>query len=72
VTTGARVIAELLPSQDFQWRVAVPADAVQSTNGEIAIETDRVYLPGPAEGTADTRRLGLRLFEIRVEPIRLN
>lgn len=72
LTAGTRVIAELHPDADFQWRVAVPADASASANGEIAIETDRVYLPGRAEGTADTRRLGLRLLEIRVEPQSVN
>ena len=32
----------------------------------VAIETDRVYLPGPAEGTSDARHLGVRLFEIDI------
>jgi hypothetical protein len=27
------------------------------------VETDRTYLPGAAEGTSDTRKLGLRVFE---------
>jgi hypothetical protein len=38
--------------------------------GAIAIETDRVYLPGIAEGTADKRHLGVRLFECYVDPVR--
>ena len=52
----------------LHWTVRVPADAVEAAGGAIAIETDRVYLPGAAEGTADERRLGLRLFEIVVNP----
>ena len=39
--------------------------ALIEAHGIVTIETDRTYLPGAAEGTADTRRLGLRIFEIR-------
>ena len=49
--------------------VTVPADAVQRAGGAIAIEIDRVYWPGPAEGTTDTRKLGLRLFETTVSAV---
>jgi hypothetical protein len=68
VTAAGREIAALQPDRDFTWNVGVPADAVAAAGGAIAIEVDRVYLPGPAEGTADERRLGLRLFEIVVNP----
>jgi hypothetical protein len=68
VRAGGRVISELRPSDDFTWEVTVPAADVRS-DGILAIETDRVYLPGPAEGTADARRLGLRVFELRVDPL---
>jgi hypothetical protein len=68
VTAGGREIATLQPDDDFTWRVRVPADAVAAAAGAIAIETDQVYLPGQVEGTADDRRLGLRLFEIDVNP----
>jgi hypothetical protein len=69
VTAAGRVIAELRPggSGDFTWNVTVPEDAVTAAGGAIAIETDQVYLPGAAEGTADTRHLGLRLFEVKVD-----
>ena len=46
----------------------VPADEVERAAGTIAIETDPIYLPGPAEGTADERHLGLRVYECRVYP----
>jgi hypothetical protein len=52
---------------DFSWTVKVPADALAASGGLVTIETDQVYLPGQAEGTADARRLGLRIFETRVE-----
>jgi hypothetical protein len=68
LTAAGREIAVLQPDDDFEWRVTVPADAVAAAGGAIVIETDQVYLPGAAEGTADERRLGLRLFEIDVNP----
>jgi hypothetical protein len=69
VSAGGRVVAELRPGADFEWRVTVPADAVRTGGGAVTIETDRIYLPGQAEGTSDSRRLGLRLFEILVDPV---
>ncbi|MBI3050293.1 MAG: DUF2723 domain-containing protein [Acidobacteria bacterium] len=69
VTAAGRVIAQFQPAADFEWDVTVPAEDVTRTGGAIAIEIDRVYLPGPAEGTADERRLGLRVYECGVYPL---
>ena len=66
---AGREIAVFQPDADFEWRVKVPADAVMDAHGALTIETDRVYLPGKAEGTSDTRRLGLRLFDVVVNPL---
>jgi hypothetical protein len=66
VTAAGRTVAQLSPTDDFSWTVSVSRETVDAAQGAIAVETDRVYLPGPAEGTTDARRLGLRLFEIRV------
>jgi hypothetical protein len=68
LTAAGKVIAQFRPDDDFDWTVPVPADEVTRAGGAIAIETDRVYLPGPAEGTADERHLGLRVYEWRVYP----
>jgi hypothetical protein len=68
ITAGARTLAELSPSDDFEWRVPISARDITDGGGAVAIETDRVYVPGAVEGSADTRRLGLRLFEIDVQP----
>jgi hypothetical protein len=67
ISAGARSLATFRPSSDFAWRVIVPADALAASQGVVTIETDRTYLPGAAEGTSDTRKLGLRIFECRVE-----
>jgi hypothetical protein len=68
VTAGGRPIAEFRPDADFDWIVTVPADDVTRAGGAIAIEIDRVYLPGTVEGTGDVRHLGLRVYECRVDP----
>jgi hypothetical protein len=69
VTVGGATVAQFQPDADFEWNVTVPADSLARSGGAVAIETDRIYLPGPAEGTADTRHLGLRIFDLRVSPI---
>jgi hypothetical protein len=69
IKAGDRIVGELRPEANFEWAVTVPADAVRSSGGAIVIETDQIYLPGEAEGTSDSRRLGLRLFEIDVNPV---
>jgi hypothetical protein len=68
IRAGARELAVFHPAGDFSWNVNVPADALVASGGRVTIETDKVYLPGQAEGTADARRLGLRIFETRVVP----
>jgi hypothetical protein len=68
VTAAGNVIAQFRPDDDFDWTITVPADEVTRAAGAIAIETDPIYLPAPAEGTADERHLGLRVYEWRVHP----
>ena len=69
VTAAGQVIAQFRPDADFDWTITVPGDALARADGDIAIETAPVYLPGPAEGTADERHLGLRVYECRVYPV---
>ena len=67
VTAAGQVVAQFRPDADFNWTIRVPGDALARADGDIVIETDPVYLPGPAEGTADERHLGLRVYECRVD-----
>ena len=69
VTAGGRTISELRPADDFTWNVTVSAEDVRRSDGVVTLEVRPVYLPGKAEGTSDTRELGLRLFEIEVYPL---
>lgn len=70
ILAGADAVAVFRPDEDFSWTITVPEDAVRRAGGAIVVETDPVYLPGPAEGTDDARQLGLRLFEIAVDAVR--
>ena len=69
VAVGERVIGQFQPATDFEWTMTVPIADLLRADGVIAIETDPVYFPGPSEGTADERHLGLRVFETRVEQV---
>ena len=69
MTAGGATIAQFQPDADFEWSAIVSADALTKSGGAVAIEIDRVYLPGPAEGTADDRHLGLRIYDLRVNPV---
>jgi len=69
LTAAGETIAQFQPADDFEWSATVPADALVKSGGAVAIETDRVYLPGQVERTADERHLGLRIFDLRVTPV---
>jgi hypothetical protein len=69
ITAGDVTLAQFQPDTDFEWRVTVPAEAMLNSGGAIAIEIDRVYLPGRVEGTADDRHLGLRIFDLRINGV---
>ncbi len=69
ISAAGQAFGTLQPAADFEWTVTVPREAVLRAAGAVVVETDGVYLPGAAEGTADTRRLGLRLFDIRVDRV---
>ena len=66
VSAGPQVLAEFRPDTDFVWRIVVPAAVLMREGGTIVLSTDKVYRPGEAEGTADVRRLGLRVFACEI------
>ena len=68
VLAAGRLLRAFSPEADFEEAIDIPVDAWTGTAARILIETNRVYLPGQAEGTADERHLGLHLFETRVSP----
>lgn len=65
-SAGDREIAMMTLAASREWTFDVPADALSANNGVITIDTDRTFSPAERSGAADQRRLGLRVFSVRV------
>ena len=66
VSVGDRVLSELQPSDDFSVEVSIPADLLAAAGGQIVLTSDRAYVAGEKEGTADRRRLAMRVYSLMV------
>jgi hypothetical protein len=66
VRAGARDISSVTIASTGDWTFDVPGDALAASNGEVTIETSKTFVPAERGGGADQRRLGLRVFSIRV------
>ncbi|MEP6782428.1 MAG: hypothetical protein ABI983_02095, partial [Acidobacteriota bacterium] len=66
VRAGQREIAVLTIAETRDWTFDVPGDALTASNGEVTIETNKTFVPAERGAAADRRRLGLRVFAIRV------
>jgi hypothetical protein len=66
VTAGDRELAAATISESRDWTVQVPADALAASSGAITIASDKTFVPGERGSSPDPRRLGLRVFAIRV------
>jgi hypothetical protein len=66
VRAGQREIAVLTIAETRDWTFNVPGDALSASNGEVTIETNKTFVPAERGSAADRRRLGLRVFAIRV------
>jgi hypothetical protein len=53
------------------WTFEVPIEALTKTEGRITIVSSRTFVPSERSGVADRRRLGLRVFELRVDRVGL-
>jgi hypothetical protein len=67
VVVGDRVLTELAPDADFTADVAIPADALAAADGRIVVTSDRAFVAGERQGSADRRRLALRVYALSVE-----
>jgi hypothetical protein len=63
---GDRELASSALATGGDWTIDVPAGALAAAGGAITIETDRTFVPAERGGAPDRRRLGLRVFAIRV------
>ena len=66
VRAGSQVLTTAQPSDDFEITFKVPASALAASDGMIAIETDKTFVPHEQSGSPDRRTLGLRIFDFRV------
>jgi hypothetical protein len=66
VRAGDRELAAATVDSAREWTIDVPADALVASTGEVTIETDRTFVPAERGSAPDRRRLGLRVFAIRV------
>ena len=63
---GTREIAVLTVGNSQDLTFDVPADALAAAGGLLTIETDKTFVPAERDGSADYRRLGLRVFGVGV------
>ena len=66
VVAGERELAVTTLTASGEWSVDVPPDALTAAGGSVTIETSRTFVPAETSSAADQRRLGLRVFSIRV------
>ena len=64
---GDRLVGQFAPSADFKWSFVVPAAALEAAAGQVTIESDKWFVPGDRDRTADRRHLALRVYSLRVE-----
>jgi hypothetical protein len=67
VLLGGREVARFSPSADFRQTVVLPAEALASADGRVVIATDKSFVPAERDGTADRRRLALRIYSYSVK-----
>jgi hypothetical protein len=67
VSAGDRVLAEWRPAADFTFDVRIPGDLLAAAQGRIVITSDRDFVAGEREGTADRRRLAVRIYRLSIE-----
>jgi hypothetical protein len=65
-SAGSRELAATSLSASREWSFDVPAAALEGSGGAVTIETDHTFVPAERGRTGDQRRLGLRVFAIRV------
>jgi len=66
VRAGDRVLSTFSPAADFTQTIAIPADAPGAPVGHITIALDRTHSPSDNGSSPDKRRLGLRLFSMKL------
>jgi hypothetical protein len=68
VSAGDRELARFHPDADFTQRIDLPASALAASAGRVTIATDLTFSPSERGPSPDRRRLGLRIYGVRVTP----
>jgi hypothetical protein len=69
VRAGDRQIAEASAGNSFSLTAVIPGELLPAGESTITIETDQVYVPAERSSrTQDRRKLGLKIFECRLDP----
>jgi hypothetical protein len=66
VTVGGTSVARFSPSADFTQEIVLPAAALAAAEGRVIIESDKWFVPGERDGSADKRHLALRIYSFAV------
>jgi hypothetical protein len=67
VTVGGREVARFAPATDFSQSIVLPADALEAAEGRVVVESDQAFVPADRAGSADRRRLALRIYALEVQ-----
>ena len=67
VVAGTQVLSEMVSANDFGIAVRIPPNVLDAANGLVSLTSDRTFIAGEREGTADRRQLALRIYSVSVE-----
>lgn len=70
VRVGEQEIARSSGTSRVTLETILSAHLLASTGGVVTVETSKVDVPSERSGSPDQRRLGLRAYEVRVEPLK--
>jgi hypothetical protein len=60
-------VASATVGQTETWSFEIPRTALDASGGIVVLETSQTFVPAERDGNADRRRLGLRVFDLRVD-----
>jgi hypothetical protein len=66
VTLGGQPLTRFSPAADFAQEIRLPADRLEAAGGAVAIDSNHWFSPADRDGSADRRRLALRIYQVSV------
>jgi hypothetical protein len=68
VRAGQQLLGRVELRADFTVRIGVRRPTLEAAGGQLVLTTTQTFAPAERDGSADRRRLGLRLFSVEVVP----